>query len=289
MCLAAFAINVSSRWPLVLASNRDEFFDRPALPLASWQTAEGRTIISGRDARAGGTWLGMSPGGRVALLTNVREGIPPAAPRSRGELVMRWLEGADDAHAFIHPIDGALYGGLNLVLGDVQSGQWHWWSNRQPGGANAGPQKLENGVYGLSNAALDTPWPKTVSLKSALAEALQASSREALEQVLWNALSQENRAPVSDLPQTGIPHDLELALSSARVAVAERNYGTRCASLIVLSAPPESAKPSGHSWTASFKELTYLSLSAASQSATPDAHTVVCTFTLPAKTVGAAA
>lgn len=72
MCLIAFAINSSSRWPLVMASNRDEFHDRPTLPLAMWKTASGQEIISGRGARAGGTQLGAASQGRVASLKNVR-------------------------------------------------------------------------------------------------------------------------------------------------------------------------------------------------------------------------
>ena len=73
MCLVAFAINASARWPLVIASNRDEYFNRPTLPLTQWQTESGQTIISGRDLRAGGTWIGTTPNGRIALLTNVRQ------------------------------------------------------------------------------------------------------------------------------------------------------------------------------------------------------------------------
>ena len=72
MCLIAFALNASSRWPLVIAANRDEFLDRPTVPLARWKTPQGHDIISGRDLRAGGAWFGLTaggPGGRVAFLT----------------------------------------------------------------------------------------------------------------------------------------------------------------------------------------------------------------------------
>ena len=289
MCLAAFAINASSRWPLVLASNRDEFFDRPALPLARWQTAAGNTIFSGRDAQAGGTWLGMAPSGRLALVTNVREGVALAAPRSRGELVLRWLDGSGDAGAFVASIDGALYGGFNLVLGDLQSGQWHWWSNRQPGGVRSSPQRLENGIYGLSNAALDTPWTKTVALKAALSKALASPDQFALEEQLWKALSRQDRAAPGDLPTTGVAPDLELALSSARVAIVDRNYGTRCTSLIVLDAVQEKAMPNIHYLEASFKELTYPSLAATGQNAVDYAQAEVCRFTIPVKSSGDAA
>ena len=259
MCLAAFAINVSSRWPLVLASNRDEFFNRPALPLAKWQTAAGHTLFSGRDVQAGGTWLGMTPGGRLALLTNVREGTPTVFSRTRGELVVRWLESRDSAAAFTAAINGCLYGGCNLVLGDLQTRQWHCWSNRPTSESGGTLQTLNDGIYGLSNAALDTPWSKSMVLKSALAEALQAADFPTLETKLWQALGSTERIAASDLPSTGISSELEWALSSAHVSVPERNYGTRCASVLVLQAPAGNHRvASAHqSWSVSFKEITF--------------------------------
>ena len=101
MCLIAFAINASSRWPLVIAANRDEYIERPTTPLTRWKTSSGETIISGRDLRAGGAWFGVTPGGRIAFLTNVREADALPAPRSRGELVTQWLQSRGDARAFV--------------------------------------------------------------------------------------------------------------------------------------------------------------------------------------------
>jgi uncharacterized protein with NRDE domain len=123
MCLVAFAIGASARWPLVIAANRDEFLERPTLPLARWKTASGQEIISGRDLRAGGTWMGITPAGRIAFFTNVRQAQPDAAPRSRGELVTRWLEGSGDAPGFVAALEdkGAAFGGFNLVLGDLRA------------------------------------------------------------------------------------------------------------------------------------------------------------------------
>ena len=251
MCLAAFAIHASTRWPLVVASNRDEFFDRPALPLARWQTAAGQSVISGRDVRAGGTWLGATPSGRIALLTNVRdvrEASAPAAPRTRGELAMAWLEGGMDADQFMAQTDSDAYGGFNMVLGDLQSGRWTWVSNRLldvPGPAAGRPQSkgwcsqpLKPGIYGLSNAALDTPWPKTVALKTALKHALESADAASLEAHLWAALASRQQAPDEVLPDTGLPQALEKALSSAFIDEPARGpagYGTRCCTLLVVS------------------------------------------------------
>lgn len=255
MCLLAIAIGVSARWPLVIASNRDEYRDRPTLPLAVWNTPGDVTVISGRDLRAGGTWMGSTSGGRIALLTNVREPDAPAAALSRGELPLRWLEGKMNAVQFLAEIDAVSYGACNLVIGDFSRGEWAWASNR----ANLGTLPLNSqqtpsgwqtlalapGVYGLSNALLDTPWPKTLALKAAmnaaLAQADAADDAAALADTLWSALGNPKRAALHDLPSTGVATDFEHALSSALIDVPERGehgYGTRSSTLLWMAAEP---------------------------------------------------
>lgn len=279
MCLIAFAINASKRWPLVIASNRDEFFDRPTLPLARWQSAAGQSIVSGRDARAGGTWLGMTPSGRVAFLTNVREASLPGQPtqppfaKSRGELVMRWLEGHMSATQFMLDTDSASYGGFNLVVGDWQAGQWDWISNRlfethldgsvahRPKAAGWCSRVLEPGIYALSNAALDTPWPKTLALKAALTGALGAADEAGLQKPLWDALASRSYASTESLPDTGVPSELEKALSSAYVDSPERGYGTRCSTVLV--ATPQAGELNQIRWTLRVEEKTHVPSAAA--------------------------
>ena len=278
MCLAAFAINASSRWPLVLASNRDEFFDRPALALAAWQTQSGQRVVSGRDERAGGSWLAISPQGRVALLTNVREASAQPHPNSRGELVIDWLSCSADARSFAEKKDAALYGGFNLVIGDLQRHQWHAWTNRPVGSAPRPPQTLADGVYGLSNAAVDTPWPKTTALKSALRTALGAPSQAELQSQLFKALGDPTLADIGSLPHTGVPQKLEHGLSSAHVSLPERNYGTRCASVMVVAAPTGHENLLAHCWRVSFSEASFLMRPSGTQSA---GSNVEVNFTVP--------
>ncbi|MEO7160972.1 MAG: NRDE family protein [Polaromonas sp.] len=242
MCLIAFAIGASQRWPLVIASNRDEFLSRPTLPLAKWETASGQEIISGRDLRAGGTWLGMTPEGRVAFLTNVRAANPKTALFSRGELVTRWLETNGDAEGFTASLgkeDGA-YAGFNLVLGDVQRNAWTWLTNKSTETLSGWHvQALKPGVYGLSNAALDTPWPKTLELKRVLTAALHPETKnhdlDSLQRSLWAALANRHRAHFGQLPETGASQEMEQALSSAFVEFPEYAYGTRSSTLLVAS------------------------------------------------------
>ncbi|MBI2725159.1 MAG: NRDE family protein [Polaromonas sp.] len=246
MCLVAFAINASARWPLVIASNRDESFERPTLPLQRWESPSGQAIISGRDMHAGGAWMGATPEGRAAFLTNVRE-HPLArhpAPRSRGELVTRWLDGGQTAMDFMGAVDPAEYGGFNLVVCDWREKAWTWLGNRPQDNNHNGSSRaswvyrhLTDGIYGLSNAALDTPWPKTLALKAALDNALgDAESEESsarLENQLWQALASRQQAVPGSLPGTGVPVAWEKALSSAFVYAPERAYGTRCSTLLI--------------------------------------------------------
>lgn len=239
MCLAAFALNAHPRFPLVIAANRDEFFARPAAPMAWWHSGAVQ-LLAGRDLSAGGTWFGLTRTGRLALLTNVREPgrQDPAAP-SRGALVPDWLASPLDAAAFARTLQPG-YNGFNLITADLRDGAWHWLSNRT---ASPQAQPLGTGVHGLSNAALDTPWPKTVGLKAALAQALStAADTSDLTARLFSALADPAPAADADLPDTGVGLAREQLLSPRFVRMPDpaqpglAAYGTRCATVLVCEA-----------------------------------------------------
>lgn len=239
MCLAAFALNAHPRFPVVIAANRDEFFARPAAPMAWWRAGE-TDLLSGRDLQAGGTWFGLTRSGRLALLTNVREpGRQVADAPSRGDLVVDWLTGSADAAAFVQTLRPG-YNGFNLVMADLARGTWHWHSNRAPSVV-----ALPDGVHGLSNALLDTPWPKTVGLKADVAAALaSATSADALMDALLIALADGRRPPDEALPDTGVGLAREQQLSPRFVRMtgpdgAEAVYGTRCSTVLVIEALAE--------------------------------------------------
>ena len=231
MCLVALALDKSRRFPLVIASNRDEFFRRPAARLAWWTPHAGApAILSGRDLESGGTWLGLTAQGRLALLTNVRGGLPidPAAP-SRGRIVPEWLAAHEPVGSFWMRTALAGHNGFNLIAADFRQGECFWASN-----AAAHPQRLERGIYGLSNAGLDSAWPKVDALKARLATALaEASSVDALADALFAALGDRHLAPVDHLPSTGIPVAWEHQLSAAFIRTPDLAYGTRCSTLVI--------------------------------------------------------
>lgn len=231
MCLVAVAVDASRRFPLVIAANRDEYFDRPASRLG-WWTPEtgGPEILGGRDLKAGGTWLGLTNEGRFGLVTNIRNpaDVDPGAP-SRGEIVPLWLRGDLPMDRFWMQVGLSGYNGFNLIAADLPRGECFWGSNRA-----RFPQRLERGVYGLSNAQLDTPWPKVERLKQQVRGALkEAESADALAEQIFLALGDRTEIADEFLPRTGVPLEWERWLAPAFIRTPDGRYGTRCSTVIV--------------------------------------------------------
>lgn len=231
MCLIALALDQHLRYPLVIAANRDEFLHRPAAALDWWQNAPDTVpLLGGRDLQAGGTWMGLSAQGRLAMLTNVRD-LPrhkPVAP-SRGAIVPAWLESSEPVTDFWRDTAAQGHNPFNLLAADLTTGHW-WWADDR---AKA-PRALGRGMYGLSNAALDTPWPKVQRLKQALTQALEcAASPTALETMLFAALA-DRMAPHDDaLPDTGVGLERERWLAPAFIRTPDARYGTRCSTVVI--------------------------------------------------------
>ena len=232
MCLSALAIDAHRRFPLVLAANRDEFFDRPAARLAWWTPEHGGpAILSGRDLVAGGTWLGLTAEGRLALVTNVRKAasVPDPDAPSRGQLVTSWLRGDQRPERFWPTAAMAGHQPFNLIACDFREGMSFWASSE-----TACPQRIERGVFGLSNGRLDEPWPKVRQLTARLADALDASdSVDDLAGRMMSALADRTPAPDADLPDTGIGLERERMLSPAFIRSPDGRYGTRSSTLVI--------------------------------------------------------
>jgi uncharacterized protein with NRDE domain len=221
VCLIGLALDAHPRFPLVIAANRDEFFDRATAPLDWWRTSpDAPWLLGGRDLSAGGTWMALSEQGRIGMLTNVRDPSRhrPDAP-SRGALVTAWLEGRDDDAAQGH-------NPFNLIAGDLRSGRWWWRSDRQAA------MPLASGVHALSNAALNEPWPKVRRLSSAMQDALRGDDDKIADR-LFSLLSDRSVATDADLPDTGIGLERERLLSPIFIATPEGRYGTRCSTVVL--------------------------------------------------------
>ncbi|WP_166358244.1 NRDE family protein [Pseudomonas akapageensis] len=223
MCLIVFAWRPGHAQPLVVAANRDEFYARPSQPLGPWQDVSG--VYAGRDLEAGGTWLGIGPQGRFAALTNIRNPGQPLGLRSRGELVAQYLAGDLSVEQYLVDVArrSAEYSGFNLLVGN--SRQLGYLNATQPT-----PRLLGEGVYGLSNAMLDTPWPKLRKAKAALQEQLHDPQPGGLLALLGDPQT----APEAELPDTGVGLATENLLSS--VFIASQAYGTRASTALIVNA-----------------------------------------------------
>lgn len=227
MCLIVFAWQVIPGMPLIAAANRDEFDDRAALPANWWEDFP--QVYAGRDLQGGGTWMGITRTGRFAALTNFRAPLERRADvRSRGELVANFLTGTmtpleyagqlrEQAHDF---------NGFNLLFGTAD--ELRWYSNRAVDDIRNG-HPITAGIYGLSNAGFDAPWPKVVRAKAEFASLL---CQGASEDAFFEMLTDTRKASDCRLPKTGIAIELERELSA--VCIDTPGYGTRASTIVKL-------------------------------------------------------
>lgn len=221
MCLVIFAHQPGTTYPLVVAANRDEFHARPTAPAQFWRDAP--ELLAGRDLEAGGTWMGVTPAGRFAAITNFRDPDRTApAPRSRGALPTDFLKGTTGCAGYLEAVaaTGAEYAGFNLLLGD---GDELWYFSNVPDDGTTQPRQLEPGIYGLSNARLDTPWPKVALGKAALTRLLANGdlSHRALAEVVGDTAL----AATAALGAQGLRGEMDQLLSAQFIVTP--GYGTR--------------------------------------------------------------
>ncbi|MGE8187868.1 NRDE family protein [Pseudomonas sp. NPDC086278] len=223
MCLIVFAWRPGHAQPLIVAANRDEFYARPSLPLAAWPEAP--HVHAGRDLEAGGTWLGIGANGRFAALTNIRDPQQAPSRKSRGELVAGFLLGGQSIDDYLSDVVARSqeYAGFNLLIGNANE-LWHFNARESEA------VMLPPGVYGLSNAGLDTPWPKLLKARAALEEVLA----DPQPQALLALLNDPQTAPFAELPDTGVGLATETLLSS--VFIASPTYGTRASTALIVQA-----------------------------------------------------
>ena len=212
----------------MVAANRDEWRDRPAEPARWWP--DHPELYAGRDLKAGGTWMGVTRGGRFAAITNFRDPADRrSTARSRGELVTEFLLGSQSPAAYLAGLAArsADYNGFNLVAGDGES---LWYFGSREGTARAIPP----GIHGLSNHLLDEPWPKVVRAHRAMEAAIVQDDPAP---ALFAALADPQGAPDAALPQTGVGIEWERRLASALIVGVD--YGTRASTVLVHRASGE--------------------------------------------------
>jgi uncharacterized protein with NRDE domain len=219
MCLILFSYQPNSNMRLWLAANRDEFHLRPALAARSWPQQP--TIIAGQDLQAGGTWLGVTKQGRFAAITNYRNPDSTAGTVSRGALCADFLAANTSSLDYLSEIqrNRDQYSGFNLLLDDGVD--FYYYSNTQNQ-----ITKLVAGYYGLSNAFLNTSWPKTMG-------GVEALKRAQSDDDLINLLADKTLPQDIDLPDTAI--DIETERLLAPRFIQSPQYGTRASTVVSIS------------------------------------------------------
>lgn len=226
MCLIAFAWRAHPAYELVLIANRDEFHHRPTAAAAAWP--DHPQVFGGRDLLQQGSWLALAQGTRLAAVTNVRRMVPPdpSAP-SRGALVADFVQGQLTAEAYAQRLlpQAEAYHGFNLLLCD--GAQMIYVTNHPAGRVEI----LRPGVHAVSNASLDTPWPKLRRVRDGLSTWVAREHRDSGE--LFALLGDTQPAPEAELPDTGVGPEMERFLSPPFIRSA--SYGTRSSTVLAIS------------------------------------------------------
>lgn len=237
MCIVALAWQVIENMPLFLISNRDEFKQRTSEAVHFWQEQQ---FYAGKDCEQGGTWLGASPSGRWAVLTNYREVNQPKYETSRGELIPWYLQSTCSPLHFAKQLQTTqqAYAGFNLIVGDQQ--QAVYMSNR-----GEAPQCLAHGVYVLSNTLMSQHWHKKEHLRKRFSQELlpllqqknhpesftqPATLMASIQPCVWDILQDARQHDEHLLPDTGVGMAWEKQLSS--IFIDTPDYGTRCSNVL---------------------------------------------------------
>ncbi len=224
MCLINLQFRNHPKYKVIIAANRDEFYNRPAAAAHFWEDEP--SVLAGRDLTQMGTWLGVTTQGRIAALTNFRDPTNlETATLSRGAVVKNFLTSSVSPEEYVQSIDPHMYAGFNIIIGDAE--KLVYYNNIQNESYEIPP-----GIHGLSNHFLNTPWPKVTKGKEKLAAYMHQTDQVDFEEI-FAILANADYAPDTHLPTTGVGLDLERMLSPMFIKTPD--YGTRSATIVLIS------------------------------------------------------
>lgn len=224
MCLIVLGIDAHADYPLIILANRDEFYNRPTESLSLWPDID---FYAGKDLQAGGTWLAVSKNGKFAAITNIRD--PKNLNenvKSRGNIIVEFMEGKLSTIDFLNELKPKChtYNGFNLICGTFQ--ELYFMNSYEKE-----IKPLQSGIYGLSNASLDSQWPKVEAVKSNFKSVLLNKNID--NQLLISCMQTKKQFDKTLLPDTGIGIDMEKILSP--IFIESPIYGTRCTTIVSLN------------------------------------------------------
>lgn len=225
MCLVLVAYKVHPGYPLVIAANRDEFYQRPASSARYWE--DHPQILGGRDLQHGGTWMAVDRRGRMAAVTNYREPSERKQNlRSRGFLVTDYLFGDESPHSYLRTLSQRVreYDGFNIFAGDTSTLYFY-------GSYLSQPLQMQSGIHGISNGDLDYPWPKVDRGKRELSGIVQ--DKGAIEPESLFEILRDRAAPDEVLPPGGGPDDRQKRRLTP-IFVTGGDFGTRSSTVLLM-------------------------------------------------------
>lgn len=236
MCLLIAISGVVADAPLLIAANRDEFYDRYAVCLTVLQDTEPR-MLGGRDLVAGGTWLAVNEHGVVAALTNKpTDGQRDPAKRSRGEIPLL-LAAQASASAAVDALESTFerdsFNPCWVLVGDRRA--LYYLDMTGPEGVKI--ELLPPGVHILENKPLGSPSKKVDHVRELLGDCEKCSADEVIAG--FGGLLGDHLMPL--LPIDGS----EAAERQSRISaccVHTELYGTRSA-MVVCDPPSASDEP----------------------------------------------
>ena len=227
MCIVTFNQHQHSKYKLIIASNRDEFYERPTAPAHFW--GDHPSILAGRDLKEMGTWLGVTKTGRIAILTNFRDLASEQLERkSRGNIAKQFLTSEKEPLALFEQLqqNKMKYNGFNFVGGTIDQ-LYHYGNNE------LSITSFKPGTYSVSNGPLNVSWPKTKKAKNMLENYINQDEDIYIDDI-FTQLNDRELAPDHELPNTGINFELERNVSSIFID-REPNYGTKTSTVILVT------------------------------------------------------
>lgn len=220
MCILFIAIEQHPKYPLIICANRDEFHQRSTQKMHVWDQP---IVLAGKDLQAGGTWLGLSPTGKFAALTNFRKlPLSEETKKSRGDLVLQALANNDENFTDELAQQASLYHGFNLIHGSFNKLFCYDSVNKQS-------YQLSRGVHSICNGALDDIWPKMAWGEKLLIDTIRLQENLSIDG-LFELMSNDKQALPNLLPATGLSEEWEQLLSA--IFILSPTYGTRTTSII---------------------------------------------------------